>query len=87
MILTVCLSPSIDITVEVDALEVGKTNIAKRKRVRPGGKALNVALGISRLGGDAFVTGFMYRQNGDLFDEFARRNGAPLILFVEALRI
>ena len=25
--------------------------------------------------------------NGDLFDEFARRNGAPLSLFVEALRI
>ncbi len=75
MILTVCLSPSIDITVEVDALEVGKTNIAKRKRVRPGGKALNVALGISRLGGDAFVTGFMYRQNGDLFDELLSRGG------------
>ena len=75
MILTVCLSPSIDITVEVDALEVGKTNIARRKRARPGGKALNVALGISRLGGDAFVTGFMYNQNGDLFDELLEKNG------------
>lgn len=75
MILTVCLSPSIDVTVEVDALEVGKTNIARRKRRRPGGKALNVALGVARLGGDALVTGFMYRENAETFEELLDRGG------------
>ncbi len=75
MILTVCLSPSIDVTVEVDALEVGKTNIAKRKRVRAGGKALNVALGVSRLGGEAVTTGFMYDENGDMFTRILDEGG------------
>ncbi len=75
MILTVCLSPSVDITVEVDALEVGKTNVARRKRMRPGGKALNVALGVARLGGEALATGFMYRENGGMFEELLERGG------------
>ncbi len=73
MILTVCLSPSIDVTVEVDALEVGKTNVAKRKRVRLGGKAINVALGVSRLGGEVVTTGFMYQENGATFADLLEK--------------
>ncbi|MBQ9081461.1 MAG: 1-phosphofructokinase, partial [Clostridia bacterium] len=75
MILTVCLSPSIDVTVEVDALEVGKTNVAKRKRLRAGGKAINVALGVSRLGGEVITTGFMYKENGAMFEDLLKRGG------------
>lgn len=75
MILTVCLSPSIDVTVEVDALEVGKTNVAKRKRLRAGGKALNVALGVSRLGGNVVTTGFMYKENSAMFEELLDKGG------------
>ena len=73
MILTVCLSPSIDVTVEVDALEVGKTNVAKRKRLRPGGKAINVAMGVSRLGGEVAITGFMYRENSTMFEDLLQK--------------
>lgn len=73
MILTVCLSPSIDVTVEVDALEVGKTNVVKRKRFRAGGKALNVALGVSRLGGDVVTTGFMYNESKSMFEELLQK--------------
>lgn len=75
MILTVCLSPCIDVTVEVAALEVGKTNIANRKRIRAAGKAINVALDITRLGGEAFTTGFMYEENGEMFESLLHGNG------------
>ena len=44
MILTVCLSPCTDITIELDSLNVGKTNIVKSKTLSFTGKALNVAL-------------------------------------------
>lgn len=74
MILTVCMSPCIDVTVEVDALEVGKTNAVKRKRVRAGGKAFNVALGVARLGEKAKVTGFMYAENGKMFESLLEKN-------------
>ena len=60
MILTVCMSPCIDVTVEVDALNVGKTNVVKRKAITLGGKALNVAIGVKRLGKESFATGLMY---------------------------
>lgn len=75
MILTVCLSPCIDVTVEVDALEVGKTNIVKRKRCRAGGKAFNVALGVSRLKEEAFLTGFSYREGMESFENLLREYG------------
>ena len=46
MILTVCMSPCMDITIELDSLNVGMTNVVKSKRTSFGGKALNVAIGV-----------------------------------------
>ena len=59
MILTVCLSPCIDVNIEVDSLAVGKTHNIINKRVFFTGKALNVAIGIARISGSVFATGFM----------------------------
>lgn len=75
MILTVCMSPSVDVTVEVDALNVGKTNIVKGKSISYTGKAINVAIGVSRLGRDAYVTGFLYEENGAPFLRTLDREG------------
>ena len=77
MILTVCMSPSMDVTIELDALNVGRTNVVKSKSVTFGGKALNVAIGVSRLGGRAYVTGLMYNENGYLFENALDREGVP----------
>ncbi len=77
MILTVCMSPCTDVTIEVDALNVGKTNVVKRKSVSFGGKALNVAIGVSRLGGAAYVTGLMYNENGYMFENALDKEGVP----------
>ena len=68
MILTVCLSPCTDITIELDSLNVGKTNIVKSKTLSFTGKALNVAIGVARLGGEPYATGLMYNENGYMFE-------------------
>ncbi len=77
MILTVCLSPSTDVTVELDSLSIGKTNVVKSKRVAFTGKALNVAIGVKRLGGNPFTVGFMYNENGNSFERALDKEGVP----------
>ena len=75
MILTVCMSPCIDVSVELDALNVGKTNIAKGKEISLGGKAINVAIGAKRLGAQVYATGIMYNENGELFERALEKEG------------
>lgn len=77
MILTVCLSPCIDVNIEVDSLAVGKSHKIISKRIFFTGKALNVAIGLSRLKADAFATGFMYETNGNQFEHELHREGVP----------
>ena len=77
MILTVCMSPSVDVTIELDSLNVGRLNVVKNKTLSFTGKALNVAIGVARLGADAFATGFMYNENGSMFERALDREGVP----------
>ena len=77
MILTVCMSPSVDVTIELDQLNVGKVNIVKSKTLSFTGKALNVAIGVARLGGEAYATGFMYNENGAMFERALDKEGVP----------
>ena len=77
MILTVCMSPSVDVTIELDSLNVGKVNIVKNKTLSFTGKALNVAIGVARLGGEAYATGFMYNENGAMFERALDKEGVP----------
>ena len=75
MILTVCLSPCIDVNVEVDSLNVGRSHKIISKRVFFTGKAINVAIGLSRLKAESFATGFMYEENGHQFEQELHREG------------
>lgn len=77
MILTVCLSPCIDVNIEVDSLSVGMSHQIINKRIFFTGKALNVAIGLSRLKSEAFATGFMYEGNGHQFEQELHREGVP----------
>lgn len=77
MILTVCMSPSTDVTIELDTFNVGKTNIVKSKTLSFTGKALNVAIGVARLGGSAYTTGLMYNENGYMFENALDKEGVP----------
>ena len=67
MILSVCPNPSVDCTIELDTLKTGSLNRIDNKVITYSGKALNVAIGVARLGGDSFATGFMFEENGKMF--------------------
>ena len=67
MILSVCPNPSVDCTIELDTLKMGSLNRIENKVITYSGKALNVAIGVARLGGDSFATGFMFDENGKMF--------------------
>ncbi len=75
MILTICPNPSIDCTIEMDNLNVGMLNRIENKVETYSGKALNVAVGVSRLGGKATATGFMFENHGKMFEHSLRKNG------------
>ena len=77
MILTVCMSPCTDVTIELDSFNVGKTNIVKAKTITYAGKALNVAIGVRRLGGESYATGLMYNENGYMFENALNKEGVP----------
>ena len=79
MILTVCLNPCTDVTIEVDSLNIGKLNHVKNKTLSFTGAALNVAIGVSRLRGQSYATGFMYNENGSLFEQALDREGVPSV--------
>lgn len=69
MILSICPNPSIDCTVELEQLNVGRMNRINNKILTYSGKALNVAIGVKRLGADSFVTGFMFDNDGSMFTQ------------------
>ncbi|MBQ8295242.1 MAG: hexose kinase [Clostridia bacterium] len=66
-----------DVTIELDSLNVGKTNVVKSKSLSFGGKGLNVAIGVRRLGGDSYATGIMYNENGYMFENALDKEGVP----------
>ncbi len=68
MILSICPNPSIDCTIELDSLNVGMLNRIDSKVETYSGKALNVAMGIARLGEKSFATGFMFDNHGRMFE-------------------
>ncbi len=75
MILTVCPNPSIDCTVELNSLEIGRVNRIENKILTYSGKALNVAIGVARLGGDSFTTGFMFSKDEGQFLRTLEKEG------------
>lgn len=75
MILCVSLNPCLEINVEVDSLTVGMSHRVRSKRTFFTGKSLNVAIGLSRLGAYSLATGFMYEDNGRLFEQELHKEG------------
>ena len=75
MILTICPNPSIDCTIELDNLNVGRLNRISSKVETYSGKALNVAKGVARLGEKSLATGFMFLSHAKLFEQALERDG------------
>lgn len=75
MILTICPNPSIDCTIELNSLNVGMLNKIDSKVETYSGKALNVAVGVARLGEKSFATGFMFEDHGRMFEHVLDKEG------------
>lgn len=75
MILTVCPNPSIDCTIELDSLNVGHLNRIDSKVETYSGKALNVAIGVARLGEECLATGFMFENHRRMFEHTLEKEG------------
>lgn len=75
MILTICPNPSIDCTIELDSLNVGMLNRIDNKVETYSGKALNVAIGVARLGEKCLTTGFMFDNHKTMFENVLEKEG------------
>ncbi len=81
------MSPSVDVTIELDSLNIGRVNVVKSKTLSFTGKAINVAIGVKRLGADARATGFMYSENGAMFERELDKEGVPYSFVWNAGRV
>lgn len=72
MIYTVTLNPSMDLIVEVDSLEKGITNRMINDLRVPGGKSLNVARILRRLGMPSVATGFIGGYTGQFIEDWLK---------------
>ena len=75
MILTICPNPSIDCTIELDSLNVGMLNKIQNKVETYSGKALNVAIGVSRLNEKCKAIGFMFENHQKMFEHVLEKEG------------
>lgn len=76
MVVTLTLNPSLDYVMEVPHYQSGAVNRAARTRLLPGGKGINVALMLSRLGTPARMLGFLAGAAGEQIDQMLRDTGA-----------
>lgn len=73
-IATVTLNPAIDQTVVIPDFQAGKVNRVAHSRLDPGGKGINVASFLADFGHPVTATGFLGRENPELFEQlFADR--------------
>ncbi len=75
MILCITPNPAVDRTILLPSLVVGHVHRAQKILVEAGGKGLNVARTIRRLGGEPFCMGFLGGHNGHLLDDLTQREG------------
>jgi len=88
-VVTITLNPALDLTGSLESLNVGSVSLANQGSLHPAGKGVNVAKVLSDLGAEVTVTGFLGRDNEELFcqlfssmsahDEFIRVNGSTRI--------
>jgi 1-phosphofructokinase len=77
MIASVSLNPSVDKSVTVRGFEVGKTNRGEVDRVDAGGKGINVAKVLKRLGAEVCALGLEAGSNGRFILDALSADGIP----------
>jgi len=88
-VVTITLNPALDLTGSLDSLNTGSVSLVNESDFHAAGKGVNVAQVLSDLGAKVTVTGFLGRDNQEMFcqlfdkigatDEFVRIEGATRI--------
>lgn len=68
-VVTVTLNPALDLTGSLDTLSVGAVSLVKQSNLHAAGKGVNVAKVLSELGAEVTVTGFLGKNNPELFHQ------------------
>lgn len=79
MIATVTLNPAIDKSVTVRGFAVGKTNRGEVDRIDAGGKGINVARALKRLGSEVCALGLVAGNNGRFILDALRAEQIPAV--------
>lgn len=74
-IATITLNPAIDQTASVPNFQAGTVNRVAWEQSDPGGKGVNVASFLSNFGFPVTVSGFLGKENAELFQTFFARQG------------
>jgi 1-phosphofructokinase len=77
MIATITLNPTVDKSVTVRGFEIGKTNRGEVQRVDAGGKGINVAKVLQRLGTEVCALGLEAGRNGRFILDALDAEGIP----------
>lgn len=77
MIITVCMNPAIDKTIEIERLVPGGLNRIQKVEQDAGGKGINVSKTIHELGGKSIATGFLGGNAGKIIESVLKENEIP----------
>ncbi|MDN2483543.1 1-phosphofructokinase [Vibrio agarivorans] len=68
-VVTITLNPALDLTGSLSELNLGTVNLVNNSSFHAAGKGVNVAKVLSDLGADVTVTGFLGKDNPELFHQ------------------
>ncbi|HDU8577975.1 TPA: 1-phosphofructokinase [Vibrio diabolicus] len=68
-VVTITLNPALDLTGSVNELNVGSVSLVQQSNLHAAGKGVNVAKVLIDLGADVTVTGFLGKDNPELFHQ------------------
>lgn len=74
-VVTITLNPALDLTGSVNQLNVGSVSLVGQSSLHAAGKGVNVAKVLSELGAQVTVTGFLGRDNQELFCQLFEQLG------------
>ncbi|QEN03655.1 1-phosphofructokinase family hexose kinase [Thiospirochaeta perfilievii] len=85
-VLTVTLNPAVDFTIEVPNFKIDSINKATHSRRDPGGKGINVSTALSDGGFITSATGFIGKENRDIFtSHFRKKSIIDNFIYVDGL--
>jgi 1-phosphofructokinase len=83
-VLTITLNPAIDVTIQLNELQIGQVNRQESVEIHAAGKGLNIAQVLKDLGHEVVVSGFLGTMNKQIFDEhFKKAQFQPEFIYIE----